>query len=213
VDAPVDTVGRVHPPEDPRAAMRCSHADRDAVAELLREAAGDGRLDIEELENRLEKAFEAKTYADLDALVVDLPRPATHRTHTQVAPAPRPVAVPTDLRVVAVLSDRKQEGPWIVPARLSAEAVLGSVKIDFTDATCPHEAVALDARAWLGNVVVVVPEGWAVRTDGITAVLGSVTNKVQGGFPPGRPIVYISGHSVLGDITVRHARTTRFLPR
>src|ERR1700685_3182988 len=53
--------------------LRASHADRDQVAELLRVAAGDGRLPAEELDDRLELALTARTYAELAALTVDLP--------------------------------------------------------------------------------------------------------------------------------------------
>ena len=47
--------------------LRASHADRDQVVELLRVAAGDGRLSPEELDDRLERALTAKIYAELPA--------------------------------------------------------------------------------------------------------------------------------------------------
>jgi hypothetical protein len=53
--------------------LRASHADRDQVVELLRVAAGDGRLSPEELDDRLELALTARTYAELAALTADLP--------------------------------------------------------------------------------------------------------------------------------------------
>ncbi len=56
-----------------RAAMRASDAERETVAERLRKAAGEGRLLTEELEQRLEVAFSARTYGQLSALLRDLP--------------------------------------------------------------------------------------------------------------------------------------------
>ena len=53
--------------------LRASHEDRDRVAELLRVAAGDGRLTAEELDERLEVALTARTYGELAALTTDLP--------------------------------------------------------------------------------------------------------------------------------------------
>ena len=53
--------------------LRASDADRDAVAERLRQAAVEGRLDPDELEQRLHTALRAKTYGDLDRLLRDLP--------------------------------------------------------------------------------------------------------------------------------------------
>ncbi|HEY4429056.1 MAG TPA: DUF1707 domain-containing protein [Solirubrobacteraceae bacterium] len=56
-----------------RAALRAADADRDQVAERLRKAAGEGRLATHELEQRLEATFTARTYAQLDSIVADLP--------------------------------------------------------------------------------------------------------------------------------------------
>jgi hypothetical protein len=56
-----------------RATLRASDADRERVTERLRQAATEGRLLTEELEQRLEAALSARTYGQLDALVADLP--------------------------------------------------------------------------------------------------------------------------------------------
>jgi hypothetical protein len=53
--------------------LRASDADRDAVVDRLREAAGEGRLDPEELGDRVGAALHARTYGDLAALIADLP--------------------------------------------------------------------------------------------------------------------------------------------
>jgi hypothetical protein len=58
---------------DPRGEMRAGDADRQAVAEKLRWALDEGRLDLGEYDERLQKAYAAKTYADLDGLLTDLP--------------------------------------------------------------------------------------------------------------------------------------------
>ncbi len=56
-----------------RATLRASDADREQIAERLRHAAGEGRIVAEELEERLETVFSARTYGELDAVVADLP--------------------------------------------------------------------------------------------------------------------------------------------
>jgi hypothetical protein len=58
---------------DQRGMMRASDADRDRVAELLNVAYSEGRLSRDEYDGRLENAFSARTYADLDQIVADLP--------------------------------------------------------------------------------------------------------------------------------------------
>jgi hypothetical protein len=57
------------------AALRASDADREAVAERLRVAAIEGRLDADELEQRLHVALRARTYGQLQPLLADLPGP------------------------------------------------------------------------------------------------------------------------------------------
>jgi hypothetical protein len=53
--------------------LRASDADRERTARRLRHAAGEGRLSADELEQRLQGAFSAETYDELDWLVCDLP--------------------------------------------------------------------------------------------------------------------------------------------
>jgi Domain of unknown function (DUF1707) len=53
--------------------LRASDADRDAVVSRLRDAAAEGRLDPEELEERVDAALRARTYGELSRLVADLP--------------------------------------------------------------------------------------------------------------------------------------------
>lgn len=61
--------------------VRVGDADREGVAAQLREHYADGRLTLEELNERLDQAFAAKTRADLDAVLRDLP-------HTVRTPGP-----------------------------------------------------------------------------------------------------------------------------
>jgi hypothetical protein len=54
--------------------LRVGDKERDAVGDILRQAHVDGRLDNDEFQARLERCLTAKTYADLDGLIADLPR-------------------------------------------------------------------------------------------------------------------------------------------
>jgi hypothetical protein len=60
----------------PRERMRAADADREAVVERLREAVSEGRLDLDEFDQRLSRAYSAKTYGELDRVLADLPGPA-----------------------------------------------------------------------------------------------------------------------------------------
>jgi Domain of unknown function (DUF1707) len=70
--------------------LRASHEDRDQVVEQLRVAGGDGRLDPEQLEQRLAAALTARTYGQLAALVADLSTGPATRTAPPAPPAPAP---------------------------------------------------------------------------------------------------------------------------
>jgi len=74
--------------------MRAADADRAAVADRLRTALDEGRLDLHEYDERLQRTYVAKTYADLNALLVDLPE-TVPTERAQLLPAgQRPVTVP-----------------------------------------------------------------------------------------------------------------------
>jgi hypothetical protein len=71
----------------PAPTQRASDAEREAVADRLREAAAEGRLDHEELEERVAAAYGARTHGELAAVTEDLPAPPA-------VVAPRPVPGP-----------------------------------------------------------------------------------------------------------------------
>jgi hypothetical protein len=54
-------------------AIRASDSDRESVVEILRQAFTDGRLDLNEFDERTTAAYHAKTWADLRQLTSDLP--------------------------------------------------------------------------------------------------------------------------------------------
>jgi hypothetical protein len=122
-------------PGDP-SRMRISDADRHRVAEVLREAAGEGRLELDELDERLELTFTAKAYADLIPIIADL-----HAvSHAQAAASPVPLAggVPASgmPSSTAILGDRKRRGVWQVPAHHSAFTLMGSITLRLGPCTC-----------------------------------------------------------------------------
>lgn len=76
-----------------RTTLRASDADREKIADRLRKATAEGRLLAEELEERLEAAFSARTYGELDAVVDDLPSAPVRRQERPHPAALNPVHV------------------------------------------------------------------------------------------------------------------------
>jgi len=101
-----------------RATLRASDEDRDQIAERLRKATGEGRLLAEELEERLEATFSARTYGELDAVVADLPGVTTARRRER----PRPLA-PGPINVIALLI----LAPVIMSLMLAAAVIVAMV--------------------------------------------------------------------------------------
>jgi len=92
-----------------RSALRASDADRDRVGEVLRRAAGEGRIRTEELEQRMEAALRSRTYGELEATVSDLPhegpRPRARRGKIVLARLLAfALAVPLVLALTAVIA-------------------------------------------------------------------------------------------------------------
>jgi hypothetical protein len=190
-------------PASPAAGLpvRAADRDREAVAEQLRDAAGDGRLDFDELDQRLEATYAAKTRAELEPLVADL----------AVPPAPKPPVAPPPpvLRLQARSGGVTQNGHWVVPERIEAECTSGSIKIDFTAAVCERTDIVLDATARTGSVTAIVPRGWAVRIDESDVGSGTIQNRATDPPEPGAPLLRVHAHVRSGTIKVRYPRRKR----
>ncbi|MFD6564527.1 DUF1707 domain-containing protein [Micromonospora profundi] len=110
---------------DERDGMRAADADREAVADRLRAALGEGRLDLNEYDERVQNAYAARTYAELDALLVDLP-PVAPAERSAVVPATPPAEPPSvvvgDQSVVGGVTAR-----WLAEVWLPYLQVIGIV--------------------------------------------------------------------------------------
>jgi len=198
--------GQLEPRNDPPAAdrmhLRVSDDDRHRVAEVLREAAGEGRLEVPELDERLEAAYAAKTYADLVPLTADLP---VHRRAGTPEPVTDPVVAGRRYeRHVAVLGGFDRKGAWTVPQELRITAVLGGASLDLRRATFAAPEVVIYLNAFLGGAEVVVGPRTRVVMEGI-GILGGYdgpTDKVPAELDDTSPTVRIRGRAVLGGVSV-----------
>jgi hypothetical protein len=205
-------------------ALRVGYAEREHVVVLLTQQCAGGRLTPDELQQRSAEARSARTFADLDRLVADLP---VVLPSAELAP-PRASNTPpalTDLSLLGTSPDHRlvlaagmsshvRRGVWTVPAYLSLSAGAGTVKLDFQQAICAHPVVDVAVSGGLGSVVLIVPEGWAANTDQVGKGIGSVTNKVDALPQPGKPLLVLHGSSAVGSIKVRHpSRLDRWLMR
>ncbi|WP_030346075.1 DUF1707 SHOCT-like domain-containing protein [Streptomyces sp. NRRL S-1022] len=194
----------------PAAELRASDADRDRVADILREALAEGRLTADEHAERVDGVLHAKTVGELEVFIRDLP--AGHRRPAGPAsapapPRPGPGAIPAeaDANVVAVFSSAVRRGRWRAGRRVHAYAVFGSVEIDLSEAIFEYPEVVIKAVSVFGDVQVRVPENVSLRGTG-GGVLGSFEVSPLDSADPEAPVVHVDGWAVLGNVEARPRR-------
>jgi hypothetical protein len=197
-------------PATDNGSLRASHADRDQVVDALQAAAGDGRLTPEELEERLELALNAKTYAELAVLLRDLP--ATGSAPGAAALAARAAAAAAvnrkDLVTMHYTSGHgERRGRWIVPSRMDLKVSSGQITLDFTEAVITEPVLRIDAKVSSGHIVLITRPGIVVDADNVSVRSGRV--KVRAPWGDDVPTVLridLSGTCGSGHIVARPPR-------
>ncbi|MFJ9537789.1 DUF1707 domain-containing protein [Streptomyces sp. NPDC101225] len=197
-------------PEPAPADLRASDADRDRIADILRDALAEGRLTAEEHAERVEGVLAAKTVGELEVFIRDLPAAHRRRAAPSFAAAPnRPSAgaIPADPddNVVAVFSSAVRKGRWRAGRRIHAYAVFGSVEIDLSKALFEYQQVVIKTVSVFGNVEIRVPENVSLRGTG-GGVLGNFEVDTLDSAEPDAPVVYVDGWAVLGNVEARPKR-------
>jgi hypothetical protein len=192
---------------DPRN-LRAADADRERIAEVLREAAGDGRLSMAELDERLDAVYTAKTYAELEPITHDLPATGAGYVPSTAAGADpaRFGAQATSAGAVAILGGFSRKGDWVVPKTFNAFMFMGGGEIDMRDARFEDREVAIHIVAIMGGCEIIVPDDATVRVTGI-GVMGAFEHTVSGAETPGGPLITISGLAFMGGVEVKRVPT------
>jgi hypothetical protein len=196
------------PSPDERHLLRVSDADREQVTETLREAAGQGRITMDELDIRLDATYSAKTYAQLAEITRDLPVEGSAALATGGSgafPVERIGGTPRRRVSLAILSGSRRKGTWVVPPVYTAVAFLGGVDMDLREARFSQREVKIRAYAILGGVNIVVPEDIEVDVGGV-GIMGEFDHKETGTGVPNAPRLRISGLAIMGGVSVRRKR-------
>jgi hypothetical protein len=183
--------------------LRASDADREAAVAHLRDAAGEGRLSLDELTQRVEAATAARTQGELAALTADLPAPGT------VAPGagPAPYAAPAGpAHQWSVFGDLKRTGGWTIGADTRWNTVFGDIVLDLRQATLPAAELHINATTVFGDIDLRVPEGVAVDVRAHTT-FGDVRHDTG----DGTSRIVLTGRTVFGDVLARHETTPQKL--
>jgi hypothetical protein len=185
--------------------LRISDTERHQVAEILREAAGEGRLDMDELDQRLEATYAARTYADLVPITLDLP------AHPHQRPVVRPAAASPDVvpgvdkeSHFAILSGLSRKGVWVVPKHMTILAMMGGAELDLRRAKFAAQEVVITINAFMGGAQVIVGPSTRVQMEG-TGIMGGYSGPsglVDATLDESSPVVRIKGVAIWGGVSV-----------
>jgi hypothetical protein len=190
--------------DDSFPALRASDADREHTAELLRRAAGEGRLDVDELEERLSTVYATRTQAELDALVADVVVPADRaRAHRRAVVRHGEGGTRW---LVSIMSGHDRKGRWRVATSLNVINVMGGSDIDFNDAELADDVVTVTVFSLMGGASIRVPDGINVEVSDF-AFMGGNDASIGNPLPdPGGPTLRIKLISIMGGSDVKRGR-------
>lgn len=174
--------------------VRTSDAEREQAVGRLREHAAVGRLTLEEFAGRLDEAYAARTRAELDLVLRELP----------AEPAPRTRKSPKRL-TISVFGGSRRKGRWRVPRRTLAVSIFGGTTLDLRQAELDRSQATIIALSVFGGTDVRIPRGVEADVTGFAIFGGNNESGEEAGIHPGSPLVRVVGLSVFGGLNVRHA--------
>jgi hypothetical protein len=183
----------------------------------------EGRLTVNELQERLDVVYASKTLAELEPVTWDLPG------HTDLVPkAPvvpqRVVPVtaggpgtglarvvdgaPGSTVAIGIMSGTTRTGPWVLPVQFTALAVMGGVDLDLTQASFAAREVTITAVAVMGGIDITVPEDINVIVNGF-GFMGAFEDNANVRADPNGPVVRINGLALMGGVDVHRAKKNK----
>src|ERR1700739_1005960 len=183
-------------PEQRNATTRAADTDRIQGAQLLTDAAAQGRLQMSDYEDRLTRAYAAQTYAELDSLRSDLIGSSGGAPGSGAGkPAP-------SMLLLAIMSALERRGRWNVPKKLTTFALWGGGVVDLRYADFTSTEVEIHACSIMGGQTILLPPEVNVEIHG-HGVMGGFDQHVTGEGTPGAPTVRIRGFSLWGGVGIR----------
>lgn len=169
------------------------------AAQLLADAAASGQLPMTEYEERLSKAYAAKTYDELDRLSADLPGAMTIR------PRGGPLHPAPSTLLLAIMSGFERRGRWNVPRRMTTFALWGGGVVDLRYADFTSPEVEIHTYSIMGGQTILVPPEVNVELRG-HGVMGTFDHLDHEEGLPGAPVVKVRGFSLWGKVAVKRKK-------
>jgi hypothetical protein len=201
---------RVPARSDERPELRASDAERERTAEALRRAMGEGRLSVDELEERLRAAYTVPTVRELELLVADVTAPAAVGGTAVSAARASGLSVregPGGERwVVSIMSGHDRKGRWRIAERCTVLNIMGGSDIDLNDVELADSVTQLNVYSVMGGGEVRVPDGVNVEVSNVAIMGGNDIKLGDEVVPPGGPVIRIRLVSIMGGCGVVRGR-------
>jgi hypothetical protein len=172
--------------------------DRMHAAQLLSDAAAQGRLAMTDFEDRLAKVYAAKTYDELSRVSSDLPGTITAPRDGALHPAPSTL-------LLAIMSGFERRGRWNVPRKMTTFTLCGGGVIDLRYADFTSPEVEIHTYSIMGGQTILVPPEVNVELRG-HGVMGTFDHLENSQGMPGAPLVRVRGFSLWGKVAVKRKK-------
>src|SRR5271157_4394955 len=185
-------------PEVQGAGTRASDRERDAVVQRVQEAFAEGRLDDTEFDERMRAALTARTHADLDVLLTDLPAVAAGP-----GPAPTVGGHGPGRFAIALKSSVRRAGRWRVPERYTTVVYKGGGWLDLRAAELSGPVTTFVTVAYKSRVTILVPPSVRVEMTGFGVTQG-LANEEDLGYrlPTDAPVIQVRGIAYKGTVEI-----------
>jgi hypothetical protein len=191
--------------------LRASDAEREHAVEILGDATAEGRLSMNELDERIQSAYTTHTVGELAALLADVsPDAFSGRILASPRRSDRVVAAREGRggvrRVVSIMGANHRRGHWRIAKRCSVVNIMGGGKIDLCDVEFSHTVTRLNVYSVMGGAEIRVPSGVHVQVSKL-AFMGANDVRLDDQAPRAEdPLIRIRLVSIMGGAKVRVGR-------
>lgn len=189
-------------------------ARRAAVVDALCEHFARDAITLEDFERRVDRAHGARSRAELEEVLADLPGGAEavsgpgDDVEDPDGPERPPARVPAERlekrsTVISVMGGNARKGRWIPSRQINCVAFWGGVELDFREALMGPGTTEVNVFAVMGGVEILVPPGLYVESAGL-AVMGGFENREDHPMDPepDAPILKVRGFALMGAVKV-----------
>ena len=181
--------------------IRATDADRERTVGVLRSSGANGQLTVDELDERVEAAYAARTRGELERLVEDL-----GETRRRAADVPVRPGDDGTRWVVSIMGGSDRKGHWRLGRTVTVVNVMGGADLQLNDAEFAADVVELRVFSLMGGSDIWIPDGLDVEVSEF-ALMGGNEIRVGAARPgDGGPLLRLKVISIMGGSTVRRGR-------